>query len=208
VIRSSHRTAVARRMAVLAIAALIPALAGCEAGTNAPTQEWHQPTDGTDATAGPMTIDDAFVLGAPLGSTLAPGRSAGLFFAVTNAGSADKLVSVSAPGTAKSVMLPGGVVGLASQETVLLTGPAPKVILEDLTRSLTGGSTVRLVMTFQNAASLSLTVPVMPAAQYYSTFSAPPSPTPSPSRKAKPGATPTPSASPSASASPSPSTSP
>jgi copper(I)-binding protein len=208
VIRSSHRTAVARRVVVLAIAALIPALAGCEAGVDAPTQDWHQTTDGSDATIGKITIDDAFVLGAPLGSTVAAGRSAGLFFALTNTGPADKLVRVTAPGTAKSVLLSGGTVNVASQQSVLLTGPAPKVVLEDLTKSLTGGSTVRLVMTFQNAASVTLTVPVMPAAQYYSTFSAPPSPTPSPSRKAKAGATPTPSASPSASASPSPSTSP
>jgi copper(I)-binding protein len=206
VIRSSRRTAVASRMFVVAIAALAPALAGCEAGNNAPTQDWHQTTDGTDATLGHLSIDDAFVLGAPIGSAVAAGRSASLFFAVTNTGSADKLIRVTAPGTAKSVLLPGGAVNVASQQSVLLTGPAPKVVLEGLTRSLTGGSTVRRVMTFQNAASVSLVVPVMPSAQYYSTFSAPASPSPSPTpSKAKAGATPTPSASPSASASPSPS---
>jgi copper(I)-binding protein len=191
-------------MFVLAIAALAPVLAGCEAGNNAPTQDWHQPTDGTDAKIGQISINNAFVLGAPIGSTVAAGRSAGLFFALTNAGSADKLVRVTAPGTAKSVLLPGGSVNVSRQQAVLLTGPAPKVILENLTRQLTGGSTVRLVMTFQDAASVSLVVPVMPSAQYYSTFSAPPSPSPSPT-PAKAGATPTPSASPSASPSPSPS---
>jgi copper(I)-binding protein len=186
-------------MFVLAIAALAPVLAGCEAGNNAPTQNWHQSTDGTDKRVGKITINNAFVLGAPIGSTVAAGRSAGLFFALSNAGRADKLIKVSAPGTAKSVLLSGGAVNVASQQSVLLTGPAPKVVLEDLTKALVGGSTVRLVMTFQNAASVSLSVPVMPSAQYYSTFSAPPSPSPSPA-KATP--TPTPSASPSASPSP------
>ena len=200
-IRSSLRIAGPRRLVILAIAALIPALAGCEAGYNAPTQEWHQPTDGAGTVHNNIAIRNVFVLGAPLGQTIAAGQSAGVFLALINDGSADRLLNISAPGTARSVTLPGGAVPLASQQAVLLTGPQPQVILQDLTRPLLGGSTVRLVMTFQNAGSLSLVVPIMPQAQYYSTFSPPPSPSPSPSRRPKaggsPGATPTPSPSPS-----------
>ena len=194
-IRSSHRTA-GRRLLVLAIAALVPALAGCEAGNNAPTQEWHQPTDGTGIVHDDIAIRNVFVLGAPIGSKIGICHSAGVFLALINNGSADKLVRVSAPGTAKSVTLPGGGVSLASQQAVFLTGPAPKVVLEGLTRPLTGGSSVRLVLTFRNAASVSLTVPVMPRAQYYSTF-APPSPSPSPSVAKGKHAAATPSPSPS-----------
>jgi copper(I)-binding protein len=202
VIRSSRRPG-GRRLLVLAIAALIPVLAGCEAGNNAPTQQWHQPTDGTGTVHDNIAIRNVFVLGAPIGSTIKAGSSAGVFLALINDGSADKLVRISAPGTATSVTLPGGSVSLASQQAVFLTGPAPKVVLEGLTRPLTGGSSVRLVLTFQNAASVSITVPVMPRAQYYSTFS-PPSPTPSPTPTTKSkhkGATATPSVSPSPSAS-------
>jgi copper(I)-binding protein len=197
VIRSSHRTA-GRRLLVLAIAALIPALAGCEAGNNAPTQEWHNPTDGAGIVLDNISIRNVFVLGAPIGTTIRTGHSAGVFLALINNGSADKLVSISAPGTARSVTLPGGGVSLASQQAVFLTGPAPKVILQDLTRPLTGGSSVRLVLTFRNAASVSLTVPVMPRAQYYSTFSPAPSPSPSPSvaNGKHVAATPSPSATP------------
>ena len=201
-IRSSRRPA-GRRLLVLAIAALIPALAGCEAGNNAPTQEWHQPTDGTGTVHHDIAIRNVFVLGAAIGSTIKAGGSAGVFLALINNGSADKLVKISAPGTAKSVTLPGGSVSLPSQKAVLLTGPAPKVVLEGLIRPLTGGSSVRLVLTFQNASSVSMAVPVMPRAQYYSTFS-PPSPTPSPTPTTKgkhKSATATPSASPSPSAS-------
>lgn len=201
-IRSSRRPA-GRRLLVLAIAALIPVLAGCEAGNNAPTQEWHQPTDGSGTVHNKIAIRNVFVLGAAIGSTIKVGGSAGVFLALINDGSADRLVKISAPGTAKSVTLPGGSVSLASQKAVLLTGPAPKVILEGLIRPLTGGSSVRLVLTFQNASSVSMAVPVMPRAQYYSTFS-PPSPSPSATPKGKKSSA---SPSPSASASPSPSAS-
>ncbi len=205
-IRSSLRFAGPRRLVILAIAALIPALAGCEAGFNAPTQEWHQPTDGAGTVHNNIAIRNVFVLGAPLGRKIAAGHSAGVFLALINEGSPDRLLNISAPGTAKSVTLPGGAVILASQRAVLLTGPQPQVILQDLTRPLSGGSTVRLVMTFQNAGSLSLVVPIKPQAQYYSTFSPPPSPSPSPSKhpKAKAKASASPGASPPPTASPSP----
>jgi len=83
---------------------------------------------------------------------------------------------------------------------VLLTGPEPKVILQDLTRPLIGGTSIVLVLNFQNAASLTLQVPVIPQATYYSTYSPPPTPTPTPAatpgrhakHKAKPTATPSP----------------
>lgn len=200
-IRSSLRIAGPRRLVILAIAALIPALAGCEAGFNAPTQQWHQPTDGAGTVHNNIAVRNVFVLGAPLGRNIPAGRSAGVFLALINEGSPDRLLAMSAPGTARSVTLPGGAIPLASQQSVLLTGPAPEVILQDLIRPLTGGSTVRLVMTFQNAGTLSLVVPIMPQAQYYSTFSPPPSPTPSPSThpsaKARASASASPSASPS-----------
>jgi copper(I)-binding protein len=200
VIRSRRRGARPRRLVVLAIAALIPALAGCEAGNNAPTQEWHQPTDGAGVVHDNIAIRNVFVLGAPIGATVPAGQSAGLFLALINDGSPDKLLSITAPGTARSVALPGGAVTLASQQAVLLTGPQPKVILQDLTRPLIGGSSITLVMNFQNAASLTLQVPVVPMAQYYVTYSPPPTPTPAPTatpaRHGKHKATPTTSPSP------------
>jgi copper(I)-binding protein len=200
VIRSRRRGARPRRLLVLAIAALIPALAGCEAGNNAPTQEWHQPTDGAGVVHDNIAIRNVFVLGAPIGATVPAGQSAGLFLALINDGSPDKLLSITAPGTARSVALPGGAVSLASQQAVLLTGPQPKVILQDLTRPLVGGSSITLVMNFQNAASLTLQVPVVPMAQYYVTYSPPPTPTPTstttPARHSKHKAKPTTSPSP------------
>jgi copper(I)-binding protein len=187
VISSGHQAAVLRRLFVLVIAALIPALAGCEAGNNAPTLEFHPTSDGAGTVHDDISIRDVFVLGAPLGAKLIKGQSAGLFFALVNNGAPDKLLSVAAPGSATSVTLPGGVVTLASQQAVFLTGPAPKVILNDLTRALTGGSSIKVVMSFENAGTVTLEVPVMPRAQYYSTFSPAPSPTPTPTPTVRKG---------------------
>lgn len=196
-IRSRRGRTLSRRMLLVAAAALVPLLAGCEAGADAPTLSWHPPADGAEATVDGIAIQNVFVLGAPLNGALPAGHSAGLFFALVNAGSPDRLISITAPGTAKSVTLPGGSVGLASQRAVLLTGPRPLAVLNDLTRTVTGGSSVRLVLTFKNAGTVTLDAPVMPQAQYYSTFS-PPVPPVSPSPSPAPAApTPTPAATPS-----------
>ena len=124
------------------------------------------------------------MLGASLNSSLAAGQSAGLFLALYNNGSPDRLLSISAPGIATSVRLPGGTVSLAQDKEILLTGPQPKVILTGLTRGLPGGSFIRMVMDFQNAGRVTLSVPVLERTQYYSTFSPASRPSPSPSPKA------------------------
>ena len=217
-IRSSHgagerRAKLPRRFFAAAIAALIPALAGCEAGASAPTQEWHPPTNGAGTVVHGIDIRDMFVLGAAPPAALAAGQSAGLFLALYNTGSPDRLLSMSAPGTATSVQLPGGTVGLARGKEILLSGPEPMVILTGLTRELPGGGALRVVMNFQNAGRVTLSVPVLERALYYSTFSPAPRPSPSPSPKATrtgkatatPGATSTPG--PSATPTPSPSAS-
>jgi hypothetical protein len=91
---------------------------------------------------------------------------------------------------------------VGSQQSLLLTGPVPRVLLKHLTRTLNGGQFVRVNMEFQNAGHVSLLVPVMPRTASYGTYSpAPlvlhPTVTPSP---LVPGGTPapTPTASPAA----------
>jgi hypothetical protein len=187
-----------RALAVVLAAALAPAIAGCEAGFNAPTQRWHPPTAGGSATAGStIRINNVFVLGAPTDSALQRGGSAGLFLAMNNSGAPDRLTGITAPGTAATVQLPGGSVRLPTEQTVLLTGPAPQVVLRSLTRPLDGGSYIRLVLHFLRAGNVLMQVPVMPRAQWFSTFSPAPVPaSPSPSTSASGGSqqpTPTPS---------------
>jgi hypothetical protein len=89
---------------------------------------------------------------------------------------------------------------------VFLTGPKPQLILTGLTRNIASGSSLRLNLTFQNAGTYTLPVPVMPHAVPYATY-APPQPTLT--TPGSPSATPTPSTVPTSngsSASPSPST--
>jgi hypothetical protein len=185
VILINRRTASLRALAVVAAAVLAPAIAGCEAGFNAPTQRWHQPAAGASTVVNnAIRINNVFLLGAPPAFTLVRGGSAGLFLALENSGPPDRLLSVTAPGTAVAVQMPAGGVLLGTQQQVLLTGPAPQVILRRLIRSVNGGQHILVVLHFLRAGRVPMTVPVMPRAQWFATFSpAPPliSPSPSPS---------------------------
>jgi copper(I)-binding protein len=175
VIRSRSGRTVANRLLIGAVALLIPAIAGCEAGLNAPTLEFHPASAGVNATVNGIKINNVFVLSAPSGSSVPAGSSAGMFFALFNGGtSADQLVGVSAPGSAASVELSGGTVSLPVQSAVNLTGPHPEVVLKGLTRPLSGGQAVRVILNFQHAGALTLDVPVEPQSYSFSTFSAPP----------------------------------
>ncbi len=192
-----------RRIMIAVVAALIPLVAGCEAGTNAPVLHWHQPTDGSGHAVGDIVIRNAFVLGAPIGRQLQAGQNAGLFFSLANNGNSnDRLLSITADGTAQSVALTGRPIVISNQSPVLLNGPQPQVILTNLTHPLAGGSVVSVTFDFKVAGMFTLKVPVMPRASYYATLLPAPAPT-------TPSGSPTPrgSASPNPSGSPSPSSS-
>ncbi len=173
-----------RRLLLGAIAVLLPALAGCEAGFNAPTLEFHQAAAGVSTVQGGITIDNVFVLGAPPGSVLPPGGRAGVFLALESQ-NGDRLVSVSAPGTAAAVRLAGGSINLPAQTLVDLSGPEPRMVLSGLTTSLSGGETVQLILTFAEAGVITLSVPVEPRAYDYATYFPPPILRPKPLAKRK-----------------------
>ena len=194
-------------LAAAAAVALIPVLAGCEAGNDAPTLQFHPPTDAATENAGSIAVRNLFVLGAPLGRDLAAGSSASVFLALVNTGAPDKLLSISASGTATSVTLPAGGIPVVAGHPIYYSGPLPRVVLTDLVRPLRGGSTVRMQLVFAREGPVTIEVPVMPRAAQYATF-APPTVAPGPVVAARPGrtATPSPRVSPSAtpSATPSP----
>ena len=184
-----------------ALAVLAPALAGCEAGYNAPTLEYHQAAFGAYASKNGVSISNAFVLGpSPSGPEVAGGR-AGAFLAITSQ-NGDKLVSASAPGTASSVQILGGPVSVPAVGSADLTGPVPRVVLNGLANPLQGGELVKLNLTFAEAGTIAMTVPVQPKAYEYATFSPPATPSPTATRKKKANANPAASASASGSASP------
>lgn len=174
------------RMLFGALAVLAPALAGCEAGYNAPTLEYHPAAFGAYAMKNGVSISNAFVLGpSPSGPEVAGGR-AGVFLAITSQ-DGDKLVSASAPGTASAVQIAGGSVRVPAAAPVNLTGPVPQMVLAGLANPLQGGDLVKLNLTFAEAGTIAMTVPVEPKAYEYATYSPPPSP--SPTAKPKPSST-------------------
>ena len=197
-----------RRLLFGALAVLAPALAGCEAGFNAPTLEYHPAAFGAYAMKNGVSISNAFVLGpSPSGPEVAGGQ-AGLFLAITSQ-NGDKLVSASAPGTASVVKILGGSVSVPAAAPVTLTGPVPRVVLTGLANPLQGGELVTLNLTFAEAGTITMTVPVQPKAYEYATFSPPPTPPPAATKKkanpsasasaagsASPGATASPTATP------------
>jgi len=165
-----------RRLLVGAIAILVPALAGCEAGLNAPTLQFHPASEGYSTTFNGITIDNVFVLGPALNSTLPAGGQAGVFLSL-QAQDNDRLTSVAAPGYALRVSLTSGPVTLAPDNVVDLSGPTPHIVLNGLTSPLNAGQTVKLTLNFANAGSVTFRVPVEPNAYDYATYSPPP-PTP------------------------------
>ena len=176
-----------RRILFGALAVLVPALAGCEAGLNAPTLEYHPAAFGGYAAHNGITIDNAFVLASTTGVAV---PRAGVFFSVTSQ-DGDRLVSISAPGTAPLVRIDGGAVNLPPEMPADLTGPVPTVVLTGLSSPLTAGSTITMTFSFARAGTVTMQVPVEANAGEYSTFSPPPS-IPAPTPKASPGPTTTP----------------
>jgi len=189
-------TRFARCLLLGALAMLVPALAGCEAGADAPTLAFHPASNGTTTVVNGIRIDNAFVLGPAIGSSLPVGGQAGAFLALT-AQNHDQLVSAAAPGTATSVTLTNAPVTLPAGALVDMSGPAPQIVLNNLTSPLSGGETVELVLTFTTAGIVTLQVPVEPAAYEYSP-PPPPAPTATGSHKSKARSAPASSASPAA----------
>lgn len=176
-IRASFGKTAAGRLLLGAgvLALLIPAVAGCEAGEDAPTLQFHAASFGAHTVFNDIQITNAFVLGAPAGATLPSGSSASLFVSFYNRGnSSDILMSATAPQTAGSISLSGGTVALpANAAPVNLTGPQPDVVLENLSSPLRGGSTIPVTFDFQHAGTVTLQVPVEAQSFQWATFSAP-----------------------------------
>jgi copper(I)-binding protein len=161
-----------------ALALLMPAIAGCEAGNGAPTLEFHAASAGSQTIVNGIRINNVFVLGAPSGSTLPAGSSASLFLSLFNDGATgDTLESASAVGAA-SVTVDGAPVALPSETPVNLTGPTPSAVLDNLSSPLASGGYIPVTLQFKNAGPVTLQVPVEPQSYYWSTYSPAPSAAP------------------------------
>jgi copper(I)-binding protein len=188
-----------RRLLFGAMVVLVPALAGCEAGFNAPTLQYHPANFTGNTTKNGISFSNVFVLGAaPNGPAVAGGRT-GVFMSLYST-DGDQLRSVSAEVASQASIL-GGPVSLPADSLVDLSGPVPKVVLSGLANPLQGGQTVTIDFRFAKAGTITIDVPVEPQSFEFATYSPPPTPSPSPSatgkKKAKGSASASASASPS-----------
>ncbi len=174
-----------RRLLFGAVVVLVPALAGCEAGFNAPTQQYHPANFAANKTQNGISLANLFVLDTATNGEGVAGGRAGVFLSLYSA-DGDRLTSVSAPDAASSVKIAGGSVDLPAEIPVNMGGPVPKVVLTGLTNPLQAGQTVSMSFTFAKAGTITVSVPVEPNRFEYATFSPPASPNPAPSARPKP----------------------
>ena len=172
-----------RRLLFGALVVLVPVLAGCEAGYNAPTLQYHPANFAGDVTKDGISFSNLFVLDTASNGTGVAGGRTGVFFSLY-AQDSDKLLTVSAPGIASSVQITGGPVSVPADNLVDLGGPVPKVVLTGLTNPLQGGQTITMFFNFAKAGTITISVPVEPRSFEYATFSPPPTPASNPSPSA------------------------
>lgn len=174
-----------RRLLLGAVVALVPVLAGCEAGYNAPTLQYHPANFAADTTQNGISFSNVFVLDTATNGQGVAGGRAGAFLSLY-AENGDRLESVSAPDAASSVKIVGGPVNLPAQVVVDMDGPVPTVVLTGLTNPLQAGTNVSMSFTFAKAGTITLDVPVEPKAFEYATYSPPASPNAAPSARPTP----------------------
>lgn len=204
-ILSSSGKKVSRRMLIGAVALLVPVLAGCEAGTDAPTLQFHNANIGANKVVNGITISDAFVLAGPDATPVPAGSPASFFVGLFNANSNDDtLESVSTNNPSSSATITGGSVTIPSSGSANLTGPEPQIVLSGLPQSLSPGGSISVTLDFAHAGSVQLDVPIEPNDDVFANYSQPPTPAPSTTAPTAPGAssTPTGSTTPTAPASP------
>ena len=185
-IRSSRGGMLPRRILIAVAAALVPLIAGCEAGTNAPSLHWHQPTDGTGQRSA-RTSRSATPSCSARRSASAEARPERR--PVPRPGEhrhAGPAAGVKAPGVAQSVLLPGG--GIPAPHST--QRPADRPGAGDRAAAPGQAAHRRLgrQLNLTSRTRGDLLVPVMPRAQYYTTLS--PAPATSPSASASPAGKP------------------
>jgi hypothetical protein len=160
------------RIAVVALALLLPGVAACSTNFGAETDRVYQPARGTDSRSGDVEILNAVIV--------APSKGQGTVSAMlandattddtlTGVMLGDKQATISGGQTASQIK-GGGTLNLAQSGAVTVKDP-----------SIVPGDFVTLTFQFQNADSATLQVPVVPNTGDYASTGASPSASSSPS---------------------------
>lgn len=168
-----------------AVAALAPVAAGCAAGADAQTNRPYSATEGTDAAVSSLKLRDNLIAGPLPGAKLNPGDHAPLYLTLVNDGTAtDRLENVTTDGTFGARKITGGHIDVAPGQAVRV-GRNPAITFGKLSKSLSGGESVRVTFTFTHAGAVTVTVPVVTRDRYFATYAPAPSATPSQKPNAK-----------------------
>ena len=174
-----------------ALALLIPAIAGCEAGDDAPTLQFHAASSGAQTVVNGIRITNMFVLGAPSGSTL-PARLVGQPVPVAlqrRRQLATRWRASRRPARPRASPCPAGTVAAPGERRAR----QPDRAAADGRAQQPGHAAARRVgyipvtLQFQHAGPVTLQVPVEPQSYYWATYSPPAS---APASRATPAATP------------------
>ncbi|MEV7802284.1 copper chaperone PCu(A)C [Microbispora sp. NPDC088329] len=146
--------------------------------------------DGANVNLPGLLLRNAFIIGSQ--QPAPPGTDMPMYMMLLNeSGRTDRLVSVDTGDLFRGARLPAGGLEIPGGRYVGGT-PVPQVLLAGLTRPLGSGGTIPVTLRFQNAGTVRIDVPILPPAQWRSTYSPWPgaSPTPSPSPPASPSPSP------------------
>lgn len=199
--RTSVRPARWRRraLAAVAVAALVP-MTGCAAGIQAETSRERPTVDGIGSAIGTLSIRNAYV-----GGPVENGGSAPVLLSVFNNGvDPDRLVGISSPEAGSGTLPPDLTLPSGGQQ--LLYTPDRVGRLEGVTVPMHPGEIVPVVLTFERAGQLRMSLPVSSVGPELLSAGSSASPAPSASPSASPSGSASPTASPSAAASAAPAT--
>lgn len=150
------------------LAAVAALVTGC--GGASVLGEPYDPTEGVNASRNGVLLRNAFMIGAPGGSRLQPGANVPLYFTlVSRRPTADRLVSVSAPGMFGGAQVQGNGLEIPRQRRVG-GGPEPQAVLTGLTRPLPSGGSVPVTFRFERAGDVQVRVPVLPPSEWRATY--------------------------------------
>lgn len=178
-----------RALAAVAVAALV-SMTGCAAGIQAETSRERPTVEGVGSAIGTLTIRNAYV-----GGPVENGGSAPVLLSLFNDGTQpDRLVGISSPQAGAGTVAPDVTLPPGGQQLLYTPDRVPR--LTGVTTPMHPGGIVPVMLTFERAGQLQMSLPVVEVGPELLQGGAPAGPTP----PAPPGASPaSPTASPAAS---------
>ncbi len=143
------------------VAGSVLLLSGCGAtGPDAPTRNIKQVSDGVEANSGSVAVRDIVIVAQPTGGAAIVGTF------INEAATTDALTGITVNGVAATLSAPS--FPLLQNKPVIFSGDTANATGSVATLSAAPGTRVPVVVTFKNAASVTLSAIVRAKADYFS----------------------------------------